>query len=169
MSLGLLQTPDFLSGALSNPPMLDRTLSGLYVPVHFVPRAIWTSMAEKGTLVDHSFTSDAPYSPRVANTLDGGQIWMAILGYLIGGSPYLFFRCHRGISDVASRAFPRQLALPHTVLLMAILLSGSLRPCIPLVYLIRKRRKQANGWQRSKVRRRAPGAGKMRGGEFARL
>lgn len=65
-------------------------MSWLYVPVHFVPRAIWESKPEKGTLQDLSFMNGAPYCPGIAGffLLDGGQYWMllsmALLGFIVG-------------------------------------------------------------------------------------
>jgi hypothetical protein len=64
-------------------------LSWLYVPFHFVPRAIWTSKPNKGILQDVSFTNGAPYAPGIAGffVLDGGDFWMVgcmmLLGYLV--------------------------------------------------------------------------------------
>lgn len=64
-------------------------LSWLYVPFHFVPRAIWTSKPKKGILQDISFMNGAPYCPGIEGffVLDGGDAWMVgcmmLLGYLI--------------------------------------------------------------------------------------
>ena len=64
-------------------------LSWLYVPFHFVPRAIWTSKPKQGILQDMSFMNGAPYCPGIEGffVLDGGDFWMVgcmmVLGYLI--------------------------------------------------------------------------------------
>lgn len=62
-------------------------LSWLYVPVHFVPRALWKAKPEKGLLIDHDFTRGAPYSPGINGyfVLQGGKMWMLFCMFLLGG------------------------------------------------------------------------------------
>ncbi len=79
----------FLAAQRFEPKTHPYILSWLYVPLHFVPRALWKSKPMNGTLQDMDFTNGAPYSPGIAGffLLDGGHIWMLLcmttLGYLI--------------------------------------------------------------------------------------
>jgi hypothetical protein len=79
----------FVAAKESTPSVRPYMLSWLYVPVHWIPRAIWESKPERGILVDVSFTNGAPYSPGISGffMLDGGLFWMlgcmALLGYII--------------------------------------------------------------------------------------
>jgi hypothetical protein len=79
----------FVAAKESTPSVRPYVLSWLYVPVHWIPRAIWESKPERGILVDVSFTNGAPYSPGISGffMLDGGLFWMlgcmALLGYII--------------------------------------------------------------------------------------
>ncbi len=79
----------FVAAKSAEPTKRPYLLSWLYVPVHFVPRAIWTSKPETGILQDVSFMQGAPYAPGIAGffLLDGGFLWMlgcmAVLGYLL--------------------------------------------------------------------------------------
>lgn len=79
----------FVAARAAEPNKRPYLLSWLYIPVHFVPRAIWSSKPVKGTLQDVSFTHGAPYAPGIAGffLLDGGEIWMIgcmlALGYLL--------------------------------------------------------------------------------------
>jgi hypothetical protein len=79
----------FLAALRTEPKTHPFLLSWLYVPLHFVPRALWESKPLNGTLQDMDFTNGAPYSPGIAGFffLDGGFLWMLAcmitLGYLI--------------------------------------------------------------------------------------
>jgi hypothetical protein len=63
--------------------------SWLYVPLHFIPRALWEGKPKKGITIDGQFAREAPTSPGIAGffLLDGGLIWMllsmTLLGYLV--------------------------------------------------------------------------------------
>jgi len=79
----------FAAATKAQPAYHPYALSWLYVPVHFVPRALWEDKPRKGILVDMSFTKGRPFSPGIAGLflLDGGLAWMllsmCVLGYLI--------------------------------------------------------------------------------------
>lgn len=96
----------FVAAKAAEPSKRPYLLSWLYAPVHIVPRAIWTSKPEKGTLQDLSFMNGAPYCPGIAGffLLDGGELWMVLcmfaLGYLLAWAdlrvlvmPRSYLRC----------------------------------------------------------------------------
>lgn len=83
---------DTFTAALDVESKLEKqpyALSWLYVPFHFVPRALWKGKPERGILQDLSFMNGAPFSPGIAGffLLDGGRLWMlacmALLGAII--------------------------------------------------------------------------------------
>lgn len=80
----------FVAAKESNPRWKPYALSWLYVPVHFVPRAVWKDKPRQGILADMRFARGAPYSPGIAGffLLDGGLLWMlgcmTLLGYIVG-------------------------------------------------------------------------------------
>jgi hypothetical protein len=140
----------FVAAKKATPSQHPYILTWLYVPVHFVPRAFWTSKPENGTLVDHAFSNGAPYSPGIAGyfVLDGGLIWMvlcmAFLGYLMGGIDLFIFSmapgylrcCLQGILVVNALYLTRFfLWQSFYQVLYAVI------PCIALDYLIKKRKK----------------------------
>jgi len=61
----------------------------LYVPLHFVPRALWEGKPKRGVTMDVACTKGLPTSPGIAGffLLDGGLVWMllsmTLLGYLV--------------------------------------------------------------------------------------
>ena len=96
----------FVAANESKPEFRPYVYSWLYVPVHFIPRAIWKSKPEKGILIDYSFMNGAPYSAGISGffLLDGGKLWMlgcmVLLGYILAWfdyqiltMPYGYLRC----------------------------------------------------------------------------
>ena len=79
----------FAAATVFEPEKRPYALSWVYVPFHFVPRALWASKPEKGILQDIRFANGAPYSPGITGffLLDGGFLWMlgcmALVGYLV--------------------------------------------------------------------------------------
>jgi len=79
----------FVAATKAEPRFYPYAWSWIYVPFHFIPRAIWPGKPEKGTTMDLSFTRGAPYCPGIAGFFlaDGGFLWMlgsmALLGYLV--------------------------------------------------------------------------------------
>ena len=79
----------FVAAYKYEPAWYPYAWSWLYVPLHFVPRAIWKSKPEKGITMDARCTRGAPTSPGIAGffLLDGGLLWMllsmGVLGYLL--------------------------------------------------------------------------------------
>lgn len=79
----------FVAAYKYEPSFYPYVWSWLYVPLHFVPRAIWPSKPKKGITMDARCTRGAPTSPGIAGffLLDGGLFWMllsmGVLGYLL--------------------------------------------------------------------------------------
>jgi hypothetical protein len=79
----------FIATTKAEPAYYPYALSWLYVPFHFVPRALWKDKPRKGMLIDMSFLRGAPLSPGIAGffLLDGGYAWMllsmVVLGYCL--------------------------------------------------------------------------------------
>lgn len=79
----------FVAAKHSAPAFKPYAWSWIYVPLHFVPRALWTGKPERGITMDMNFTRGAPYSPGIAGMFlrDGGLLWMLlsmfVLGYLL--------------------------------------------------------------------------------------
>lgn len=79
----------FVAAKQSEPKFYPLAWSWLYVPLHWIPRKLWTGKPERGTTQDMTFTRGAPLSPGVAGFFlrDGGLMWMlgcmALLGYLV--------------------------------------------------------------------------------------
>jgi hypothetical protein len=79
----------FVAAYKYEPKWYPYAWSWLYVPLHWVPRAIWQSKPKKGITMDAGCTRGAPTSPGIAGffLLDGGLLWMllsmAVLGYLL--------------------------------------------------------------------------------------
>ena len=79
----------FVAASQARPRFYPYAVSWLYVPVHFIPRAMWPSKPRQGKTQDLAFTHGAPYSPGIAGffLLDGGYVWMLgsmfVLGFLV--------------------------------------------------------------------------------------
>jgi hypothetical protein len=92
----------FVAASKAEPAWYPYAWSWLYVPLHFIPRAIWKSKPEKGTTQDFKYARGAPYSPGIAGffVLDGGLIWMlgsmALLGFLVATLDGWVFTLPRG-------------------------------------------------------------------------
>jgi hypothetical protein len=77
--------------------------SWLYVPLHFIPRAVWQGKPERGVTIDGRFSKGLPTSPGIAgfSLLDGGLTWMlismAVLGYLVSLADWYVLTMRRGI------------------------------------------------------------------------
>jgi len=92
----------FVGAKKADPAWHPYAWSWLYVPLHFIPRAIWKEKPKQGTTQDISYTRGAPYSPGIAGffVLDGGLVWMlgsmAVLGFLIATLDTWVFTLPRG-------------------------------------------------------------------------
>jgi hypothetical protein len=92
----------FVAAKQSEPTFRPYIWSWLYVPLHFVPRKLWTGKPERGITMDVSYSRGFPYSPGIAGlfVLDGGLLWMllsmAVLGYLIATLDGWVFTMPRG-------------------------------------------------------------------------
>jgi hypothetical protein len=92
----------FVAAKKAEPTFYPYVWSWAYVPLHFIPRAIWKGKPEKGVTMDLSFTRGAPYSPGIAGffLLDGGLLWMlgsmAVLGFLLAALDGWVFTLPRG-------------------------------------------------------------------------
>jgi hypothetical protein len=76
----------FVAAKKTEPLFRPYAWSWLYVPVHFVPRALWKGKPKQGITMDMSFTRGAPYSPGIAGFFlrDGGLLWMLVSMGLLG-------------------------------------------------------------------------------------
>lgn len=92
----------FVAAKQTEPRFKPYAWSWLYVPLHFIPRAIWKGKPEKGVTMDTDFTRGAPYSPGIAGFFlrDGGLWWMlacmALLGYLVSYADWWALTLPRG-------------------------------------------------------------------------
>ena len=92
----------FVAAKKSEPAFRPYLWSWLYVPLHFVPRAMWESKPKRGVTQDMAFTNKAPTSPGIAGffLLDGGLIWMlgsmAVLGFLLSMLDWYILTMPRG-------------------------------------------------------------------------
>lgn len=97
----------FVAAKKSEPAFRPYLWSWFYVPLHFVPRAIWEGKPKKGITQDMAFTNKAPTSPGIAGffLLDGGLIWMlssmALLGFLISMLDWYILTMPRGYLQAA--------------------------------------------------------------------
>jgi hypothetical protein len=79
----------FVGATKTSPRFYPYTWSWIYVPLHFIPRALWPGKPKRGITQDISFTRGAPLSPGIVGffLLDGGFVWMLasmfVLGYLL--------------------------------------------------------------------------------------
>lgn len=80
----------FVAAKRATPSWYPYGWSWLYVPLHFIPRALWQGKPKSGITQDLSFARKAPYAPGIAGffLLDGGLLWMlgsmGLLGFFIG-------------------------------------------------------------------------------------
>lgn len=92
----------FVAAKDSEPAFKPYAWSWLYVPLHFVPRAIWQGKPKQGITMDMTFTRGAPYSPGIAGMFlrDGGLLWMLlsmfVLGYLLSWLDWYVLTMPRG-------------------------------------------------------------------------
>jgi len=92
----------FVAAKRSEPAYYPYVWSWLYVPLHFVPRALWKAKPKGGITQDGSFTRGAPYSCGIAGffLLDGGLLWMLgsmfVLGYLVSMADWWVLTLPRG-------------------------------------------------------------------------
>ncbi len=93
----------FVAAKKSEPAWYPYAWSWLYVPLHFIPRAVWHGKPEKGVTIDGRFSKGLPTSPGIAGffLLDGGLAWMlismAVLGYLVSLADWYVLTMRRGI------------------------------------------------------------------------
>ena len=92
----------FVAAKKAEPAFYPYVLSWGYVPLHFIPRKLWTGKPERGVTQDLKFLRGAPYAPGIAGffLLDGGLVWMlgsmALLGFLIATLDGWVFTMPRG-------------------------------------------------------------------------
>jgi hypothetical protein len=92
----------FVAAKQSDPRFMPYALSWLYVPLHFIPRALWKGKPERGITMDLSFLRGAPYTPGIVGCFlrDGGLWWMllsmAFLGYLLSLADWWVLTLRRG-------------------------------------------------------------------------
>lgn len=92
----------FVAAKHTEPAYKPYVWSWLYVPLHFVPRALWKGKPARGITMDMTFTRGAPYSPGIAGMFlrDGGLLWMLlsmfVLGYLLSWLDWYVLTMPRG-------------------------------------------------------------------------
>jgi len=92
----------FVAAKKAEPAFYPYLWSWAYVPLHFVPRALWSGKPKRGVTMDLSFMRGAPYAPGIAGffLLDGGLLWMlgsmAVLGFLLAALDGWVFTLPRG-------------------------------------------------------------------------
>jgi hypothetical protein len=92
----------FVAAKQTEPAYKPYVWSWIYVPLHFIPRALWTGKPRKGITMDLTFTRGAPYSPGIAGMFlrDGGLLWMLfsmfLLGYLLSWLDWYVLTMPRG-------------------------------------------------------------------------
>jgi hypothetical protein len=92
----------FVAAKKAEPAFYPYVWSWAYVPLHFVPRKLWSGKPERGVTQDLRFMRGAPYCPGIAGffLLDGGLFWMlvsmALLGFLIAALDCWVFTLARG-------------------------------------------------------------------------
>jgi len=76
----------FVGARAAEPKFYPYALTWLYVPFHFIPRALWTGKPKRGITMDISFMRGYPYCPGIAGffLLDGGPLWMLLSMMLLG-------------------------------------------------------------------------------------
>jgi len=79
----------FVAATKAEPAWYPYAWSWLYVPLHFIPRALWTGKPKRGITMDLKFMRGYPYCPGIVGffLLDGGLFWMllsmGVLGFFI--------------------------------------------------------------------------------------
>ena len=70
----------FVAAKQAEPAYRPYVWSWLYVPLHFIPRKLWSGKPERGVTQDLRFMRGAPYCPGIAGffLLDGGLFWMLV-------------------------------------------------------------------------------------------
>ena len=92
----------FVAAKATEPAFKPYVWSWIYVPLHLIPRALWTGKPKAGITMDMSFTRGAPYSPGIAGFFlrDGGLLWMllcmGVLGYLVSLADWWVLTMPRG-------------------------------------------------------------------------
>jgi hypothetical protein len=92
----------FVAADKSKPAFKPYALTWIYVPFHWVPRALWKSKPKQGLQIDVKFMNGAPYCPGIAGffLLDGGRLWMlgsmALLGYILSFLDWSVLTMQRG-------------------------------------------------------------------------
>jgi hypothetical protein len=92
----------FVAAKKAEPAWYPYAWSWFYVPLHFIPRALWEGKPKNGTTQDFTYARGAPYSPGIVGffVLDGGLLWMllsmAVLGFLIATLDGWVFTMPRG-------------------------------------------------------------------------
>lgn len=92
----------FVAAKKAEPAFYPYVWSWLYVPLHLIPRALWSSKPKRGITIDTSFARGAPYAPGIVGffLLDGGLIWMlgcmTVLGFLVATLDCWVFTLPRG-------------------------------------------------------------------------
>jgi len=79
----------FVAAKEYEPRFMPYAWSWLYVPLHWIPRGLWSGKPKAGLTQDAKFARGAPLSPGIVGmfVLDGGLLWMLgsmmLLGYLL--------------------------------------------------------------------------------------
>jgi hypothetical protein len=137
----------FVAATKAQPAFYPYAWSWLYVPLHFIPRKMWSGKPERGVTQDVSFMRGAPYCPGIVGffLLDGGIAWMLlsmfVLGYLLSWLDHFVMTmrssalqsCLVGIVAINSMFLTRFFLWQFfSQMLYAIL------PCVLLAWLFRK-------------------------------
>ncbi|MBE2179864.1 MAG: hypothetical protein IAE97_05285 [Chthoniobacterales bacterium] len=92
----------FAAAKAAEPSFYPYVWSWAYVPLHLIPRTLWSGKPPRGVTQDLRFLRGAPYSPGVAGffLLDGGLVWMLlsmlVLGFLISLLDWFILTMPRG-------------------------------------------------------------------------
>jgi len=92
----------FVAAKKAEPAFYPYMWSWAYVPLHFVPRAMWPAKPKRGVTMDLRFMRGAPYCPGIAGffLLDGGTLWMLVcmlvLGFVVAALDGWVFTLPRG-------------------------------------------------------------------------
>lgn len=95
----------FMAAKEFEPAWYPYAWSWAYVPLHFIPRALWQGKPPKGVTIDGRFSKGLPTSPGIAGffLLDGGFAWMllsmAVLGYLVSLADWYVLTMRRGVLE----------------------------------------------------------------------
>lgn len=161
----------FVAAKKSEPAFRPYLWSWLYVPLHFVPRAIWKGKPKKGITQDMAFTNQAPTSPGIAGffLLDGGLIWMlgsmAALGFLVSMLDWYILTMPRGYLQATLIAIVTINAMFLTRVFLWQYFYQMLYALVPCMLLARYFNRNANTMQASPQRAPATrSVGVFRGG-----